>query len=359
MGWEDRDYHREKRGGSGRGGEGVDGIFRALNWSFPIGTYLGIRVRVHITFTLLILIDTLQSSDKLHTLRWIALLFVSVLLHEFGHCLACRKVGGSAKDILMWPLGGLAFVSPPQRPWPAFVTTAWGPLVTAILAAISYLGLSLRYGFENLVSVNPLQMLAPNWDLLALRFSTPITTLDWLLVDLFIVNYALLLFNLLLVFYPFDGGRMIQEIAWARMGYERSMLWASRIGMVGAIVVAGYGIYTSSFMILFIAVFGFVACLQQLQIIRQAGDVSAFEAAYRSQNLSSHRSPASVRRGMLFKWRSQRAQRRARADAHEDTMLQNEVDRILDKVRQHGLHSLSRGEKKALQRATDRQRRVG
>ena len=38
---------------------------------------------------------------------------------------------------------------------------------------------------------------------------------------------------------------------------------------------------------------------------------------------------------------------------------QAEVDRILDKVRDQGLQSLSRKEKKALAKATERQRRAG
>ncbi len=36
------------------------------------------------------------------------LLFVSVLLHEFGHCFAARWVDGDATEIMIWPLGGLA-----------------------------------------------------------------------------------------------------------------------------------------------------------------------------------------------------------------------------------------------------------
>ena len=36
----------------------------------------------------------------------------SVLLHEFGHVAACRSTGGEADEILMWPLGGLAFTRP-------------------------------------------------------------------------------------------------------------------------------------------------------------------------------------------------------------------------------------------------------
>jgi len=43
-------------------------------------------------------------------------LFGIVLLHEFGHALACRQVGGQANLIVLWPLGGVAYVAPPQRP---------------------------------------------------------------------------------------------------------------------------------------------------------------------------------------------------------------------------------------------------
>ncbi|WP_157772439.1 M50 family metallopeptidase [Lacunisphaera limnophila] len=43
-------------------------------------------------------------------------LFVVVLLHEFGHALACRQVGGQADQIVLWPLGGVAYVAPPARP---------------------------------------------------------------------------------------------------------------------------------------------------------------------------------------------------------------------------------------------------
>ena len=38
------------------------------------------------------------------------ILFFTVLVHELGHCLACRQIGGEAHSILLWPLGGLAFI---------------------------------------------------------------------------------------------------------------------------------------------------------------------------------------------------------------------------------------------------------
>ncbi len=53
---------------------------------------------------------------------------------------------------------------------------------------------------------------------------------------IFAVNYGLFVFNMLLVFYPFDGGRMMQELLWVRLGYYRSMqiatpsAWSGRSG---------------------------------------------------------------------------------------------------------------------------------
>jgi len=38
-----------------------------------------------------------------------------VTLHE-SPCAACRQVGGQANQIVLWPLGGVAYVDPPPRP---------------------------------------------------------------------------------------------------------------------------------------------------------------------------------------------------------------------------------------------------
>lgn len=43
-------------------------------------------------------------------------LLVSVLVHELGHCAAARSVGGHADSILLWPLGGLAFIGHDRGP---------------------------------------------------------------------------------------------------------------------------------------------------------------------------------------------------------------------------------------------------
>ncbi|HEY3789068.1 MAG TPA: hypothetical protein VGL71_09445, partial [Urbifossiella sp.] len=59
------------------------------------------------------------GKEYFGSLAWSAaayvLLFAIVLLHEFGHALACRSVGGEASRIVLWPLGGAAIVNPPPR----------------------------------------------------------------------------------------------------------------------------------------------------------------------------------------------------------------------------------------------------
>src|SRR4029077_13934975 len=65
-------------------------------------------------------------------------LFLIVTLHEFGHALACRQVGGTANKIVLWPLGGVAYVEPPPRPAATLWSIAAGPLVNVVLLGLSY-----------------------------------------------------------------------------------------------------------------------------------------------------------------------------------------------------------------------------
>src|SRR5262249_25096555 len=69
----------------------------------------------------------------------VALLFVSVLFHEFAHCFAARAVGGDANEVLMWPLGGLANVELPHRPRAHFLCAAAGPASNFLLCIVCLL----------------------------------------------------------------------------------------------------------------------------------------------------------------------------------------------------------------------------
>src|ERR1039457_2977738 len=83
------------------------------------------------------------SSVMWNVLEYLAL-FLIVLTHEFGHAMACRSVGGTANQILLWPLGGVAYVNPPQRPGAMLWSIAAGPLVNvALLPVLSLAEMSM------------------------------------------------------------------------------------------------------------------------------------------------------------------------------------------------------------------------
>src|SRR5262245_64648170 len=93
--------------------------------SIPLFRFADIDVRLHwswfimafIQLSPLVMGKPAENPEEYSNPIWIGLqyiaLFAIVLAHEFGHALACRSVGGTAKDIVLWPLGGVAFVSPP------------------------------------------------------------------------------------------------------------------------------------------------------------------------------------------------------------------------------------------------------
>ncbi len=76
------------------------------------------------------------SSIAFNILEYLSL-FLIVLLHEFGHALACRQVGGTANQIVLWPLGGVAYVNPPPRPGATLWSIVAGPLVNVVLFPLS------------------------------------------------------------------------------------------------------------------------------------------------------------------------------------------------------------------------------
>ena len=90
-----------------------------FSWGLYVGQVAGIRIRIHgllliwwaVEFNNTVLAGPVEQR-KVRSAIWALgalLVFLSILLHELGHCFAARRVGGDAHEILLWPLGGLAF----------------------------------------------------------------------------------------------------------------------------------------------------------------------------------------------------------------------------------------------------------
>jgi Zn-dependent protease len=334
-----------------------------LGGSFRVGQLFGINIRVHMLFVLWIGFSLFGAGSGWKSeLAFLTTLFGIVLLHEFGHCFGARAVGGYAENILMWPLGGLAYAHAPMRPWPQFVTVAAGPLVNVILCLLSAGTIFALTGGHVLPSVNPLAMRPIV--LVAGPFSAP----DWIwyVFTFYQVNLFLLAFNLLPIF-PFDGGQLFHAIIWPFVGLQRASIIACMVGLAGCAALAMLGIRQGGGgMLIFIAIFGGFTCWQRLQAARQGLLIedSPYERFYGPsfdprpwwQRMFRVGTRPSARPATPLEFPNPNPGGwKAREEEREQT--EAELDRLLKKVSEHGVQSLSYVERQTLERITrERQR---
>lgn len=179
-----------------------------FTWGLRIGRIQGIEIRLHWTLLLFWLwrLDAVlgqgsQGRNSGMLVAWMAgvgLLFLSVLLHELGHALAARKVGGSVEHIVLWPLGGLASCRCPHHWRAQLLVAAAGPAVTLgviLLSALTFL-------------------VADQFVVFSMgEVSTVSRVYDQARTVLILWNIVILVFNVLPV-YPLDGGRMLHSTLW-------------------------------------------------------------------------------------------------------------------------------------------------
>src|ERR671916_578727 len=114
--------------------------------SFKLGRAFGIDVKIHWTFHLLLLFFAgygyVQSGNLFGALLatgFVVVLFVFVVLHEYGHSLVAQRLGIEVQDITLLPIGGVARLkSLPERPWDEVKITLAGALVNVVLAPIFF-----------------------------------------------------------------------------------------------------------------------------------------------------------------------------------------------------------------------------
>lgn len=217
-----------------------------MKGAWRIGTFWGIPLKVHWTFSLLLIyilvLGAMEGMDA-PALFWFVVLFmalfVCVILHEYGHALTAATYGVKTSDILILPVGGLARLERlPEKPLHELVVAIAGPLVNL---AIFFLGLAYLYISGDGV--------AP---LLDLR-EQPKPALDNLIPQLILINAALFAFNLIPAF-PMDGGRILRSFLAFFVSKRKATQWATAVGMVLALGFIVFGIYSGNIILAFIGV---------------------------------------------------------------------------------------------------------
>jgi Zn-dependent protease len=230
--------------------------------SIHLARIAGIDLFLHWSWFLVAAYEIQDRAQRYSSPTWNALeylaLFLIVTLHEFGHSLACRQVGGTADHIVLWPLGGVAYVNPPQRPGATLWSLAAGPLVNVLLVPILLLAgtLSRSAGWaESMPNAHALLQMV--WR----------------------INLGLLLFNMLPI-YPLDGGQILRSLLWFVLGRARSLMVATSLGFVGVAGLIVLAFWMQSAWIGVISVFIVMNCwsgLRQAQALSRLAKLPRHE----------------------------------------------------------------------------------
>jgi Zn-dependent protease len=389
-----------------------------MSWSVPLFRAFGIPVKVHITFFVITLGFFFREVLRQNAyIAWydvflfsVVMLFGVVLLHEFGHCFGGRSVGGEAREILIWPLGGLAFVETPQHPKAHLITVAAGPAVNLFFCIVTGIGLATA-GF--LPNANPLanpytaemknyrdgrtytsqygvrlykpgtaeEVISPTIPLFLLpaEFAAKLPSnievaeefqksngferalaspaLVWT-QRLFWLNFMLLIFNLFPAF-PLDGGQLLQGFIWSRSGsYRQGIAVAAYAGFITAMLFLVAAFVFNELVLGFIALFLYVNCQQRMHGLEADEGVFGydFSAGYTSLERDDPPPPPQKKVGPLKRWLQARKARKIAAEAEERVRDEERMDGLLDKINKQGRQSLTDEERRFMERVSARYR---
>lgn len=225
-----------------------------MKGTFKLGKVAGISLFIHWTFSLLIAFIIFinyrtgyNAVQILWSVVFVLCVFVTVVMHEFGHALAAKNYGIQTRDITLLPIGGLARLDKlPEKPLEELVVAFAGPLVNILLALIT--GFFITF--------------PENAEALAAQLSTGVNASNFFL-NFFIVNIVLAVFNLIPAF-PMDGGRVLRALLAFKFRRHVATRIAARIGQFIAMGFILLGFYSNPFLI-FIGLFVIVSAQMETQ----------------------------------------------------------------------------------------------
>lgn len=235
-------------------------MFRAIR----AGTIWGIGVNIHPTFALVFIWAGLQWGLGTDRGAWplvlglllVVLVFVSVLIHELGHCAMAQQFGVRVLDITLWPFGGVARIEQmPALPRSELLIALAGPAMNLAIAVALLPPVALIWVFlgrERIFS-------GPD----ILTSITPASLVAYIALT----NLSIMVFNLLPAF-PVDGGRVLRAALTPGLGRDRATSVAVAIGMAMAMLLVVLGIWQRQPILPVLGVFVFFAARAEARMER-------------------------------------------------------------------------------------------
>lgn len=226
--------------------------------SLGIGSLMGIPIRLHITFLLVLPMFAyafainqqpfgfagVEPPLVRYVLSALAaiLLFASVLLHELAHSYLAKRYGVKIDNITLFLFGGVsAMEEMPRKPAQEAKMAFAGPFTSLIIGSVCLLAYRFLGSLNSAVFTNPAYLVL------------------WILGTM---NLILGIFNLLPAF-PMDGGRVLRSFYATRMSYVKATQSAASVGKFFAIIMAIFGILVGNLWFPLIALFIYVGASEE------------------------------------------------------------------------------------------------
>ena len=225
-----------------------------MKWQWKLARIAGIDVYMHATFLLIIGWVAFSYWTEQGTLQavlsgvlFILLLFVFVVMHEYGHALTARKFGIKTRDITLYPIGGVARLERmPEKPIEELWVALAGPAVNVVVAVVLFGYLLVTQTFEPLTSLS--------------------VSSGSIVERLMIVNLWLVGFNLIPAF-PMDGGRVLRALLGLKLEYVQATQIAAYVGQAFAFLFGFIGLFSNPFLV-FIALFVWMGAAQEASMVQ-------------------------------------------------------------------------------------------
>jgi len=341
------------------------------SWSFGLGRWGGVHVRVHMFFFLFAALTCYLSwwdanaagAPEVDRLAIYALLILaaSVWLHELGHWWVARRLGGRLDPLILVPWGGVTSPRGIREPGAELLVHLAGP--GAQVAVCLLLAPLLVSASGNLPGL--LHPLAPQ--------ELTVGTTAVVLVKLtFWLNWNLLLVNLLPVF-PFDGGAVLRAallLKWPAVG-RRGASWLvaslAKAAVFGLVLVAifapvddAHGLVPLRFALILLCIFLYFSAQHEdrrsaaeeaeredLFAESDAEDLAALEGAVERRTDAP---------GPLQRWLEHRRELQRFHEVEQEAEEERCLDEILERLHQFGRGSLSPEDRALLERVSARYR---
>lgn len=210
-----------------------------------VARVMGIPIRLHWSFLVLIGASGVVSAGAsgwyagVQNVGLLGILFLCVILHEFGHALMARRFGVSTANVTLYPFGGIASLRGlPNDPKAEFWIAIAGPLVNI-----------------GLMMLGALVWWATGW--------TPAVLFAG-------INLVMGAFNLIPAF-PMDGGRVLRASLAPVFGWVGASRLAIGLGRIFALIFIGTGAWFASVNLLFVGAFLLFATAVEGRRLRQLG----------------------------------------------------------------------------------------